>query len=163
MLPKQLWPIKAWTPQDHWRCPVLSGTKMLAADPLSSVSYERGLYVLDLHQWALGNHDPVVGSPVVLSWTITYQVQPARPAVLKILWPSHLAITIWPLSESILMLAHFFCFQHQLHLTVPLPPNIAHPLQAALYRDNQCYSLHLSVVFVSWLINVQYMHVLCTE
>lgn len=42
VLPKQLWPIKACTPQDLLRCLVVSGTKKLAADPLSPVSCEAG-------------------------------------------------------------------------------------------------------------------------
>ncbi len=42
LLPKQPWPIVAWTPLDPWRCAVVSGTKMLAADPLSLVSWEVG-------------------------------------------------------------------------------------------------------------------------
>jgi len=29
LLPKQPWPVKAWTPLDPWRCAVVSGTKML--------------------------------------------------------------------------------------------------------------------------------------
>ena len=37
-----LWPINAWTPQDPWRCVVVSGTKTLAADSLSPVSCEVG-------------------------------------------------------------------------------------------------------------------------
>lgn len=32
LLAKSLWPIKAWTPQDVWRCAVVPGTKMLATD-----------------------------------------------------------------------------------------------------------------------------------
>lgn len=35
LVPKQPWPIKLWTPLDPSRCSVVSGTKMLAADPLS--------------------------------------------------------------------------------------------------------------------------------
>ena len=40
--PKQLWPVKAWTPQDLWMCPLVSGTKILAADHLCPVSYKVG-------------------------------------------------------------------------------------------------------------------------
>jgi len=42
LLPKQPWPVKARTPLDPWRYVVVSGTKMLAADPLSPVSCEVG-------------------------------------------------------------------------------------------------------------------------
>ena len=35
-----LWPTEAWTLQDLWRCPVVSGTEMLAADPVSCVAVD---------------------------------------------------------------------------------------------------------------------------
>lgn len=39
LLPKQLLFIEAWTPKE---CPVVSGTKILVADPLSSTNCEVG-------------------------------------------------------------------------------------------------------------------------
>lgn len=38
MLPKQHWTIEAQSPQDPCKCPVVSGTRTLAAESLSSVS-----------------------------------------------------------------------------------------------------------------------------
>ncbi len=67
LLPKQPWPVEAWTPLDPWRCAVVSGTKMLAADTLSPVSCEEEppwiRLVFSSHpsdawlDWDLGNSD----------------------------------------------------------------------------------------------------------
>lgn len=40
--------VEAWTPGAPWRCAVVSGTDVLAADPLSPVSCEWGLRGSDL-------------------------------------------------------------------------------------------------------------------
>lgn len=42
MPPKQFRPVKAWTLQDLWRCPVVSDTKTLAEDLLNRASCELG-------------------------------------------------------------------------------------------------------------------------
>lgn len=44
LLPKQLWSVEAQTPLDPWRCVVVSGTKMLAPDPLSPVGLPGGAF-----------------------------------------------------------------------------------------------------------------------
>ncbi len=55
-----------------------------------------------MHQWALATRDPVAGhhcpflEPLLID---TDHCRPTRAAVLEMLWPSHLAITIWPLSN----------------------------------------------------------------
>lgn len=65
VLPKQLWSIKALTPQDFLRGLVETGTQTLAADPLSPVSRRMGLPKISLvfptkstdaqSDWDLGN------------------------------------------------------------------------------------------------------------
>lgn len=45
LLPKQLWSVEAQTPLDLWRCVVVSGTKMLAPDPLSPVGLPGGAFM----------------------------------------------------------------------------------------------------------------------
>lgn len=40
LLPKQHWPVEAWTLPDLIRCPVVSGINTLAADPSSYLGYE---------------------------------------------------------------------------------------------------------------------------
>ena len=67
LLPKQPKPVEAWTPVDPWRCAVVSGTKVLAADPLRTVSCEEEApwirlvcptYPTDVRSdWDLGNLD----------------------------------------------------------------------------------------------------------
>ena len=61
-----------------------------------------------MQQWALATHDPVAGSPLFLPWTTFDRYQPQQNGnalqelqFLEMLRPSCLAITIWPLSNSL--------------------------------------------------------------
>ncbi len=93
LLPKQPWPVEAWTPLDPWRCAVVSGTKMLAANPLSPVSWEVGPpwmgLVCSAHptdawlDWDLGNYDA----------KSTPQARCCAPQTIFALW--HGALSCW--------------------------------------------------------------------
>lgn len=81
--------------------------------------------------------------------TTPCQEHPTRAAVLEMLWPSCLAITIWPFVKvtPILMVAHFFLLlTHRLQgQSVPLLPNISNPLSSAIVmRYSMLFTLPVS-------------------
>lgn len=54
-----------------------------------------------MHQWAFAAHDFVVSSPPFLLWS-TFERSPlTRALVLEMLWLNRLAITSWPLANSL--------------------------------------------------------------
>ena len=101
LLSKQPWPVKAWTPVDPWRYTVVSGTKMLAADPLS-VNCEVGPPWIGLltHRRSIGLRS---GDP---DWSAAIQPHMQQTAMHCAIW--HLSIrTSWRCSHPVVEPSHF--------------------------------------------------------
>lgn len=126
MLPEQLRPAKAWTLQDLWRCPVVSGIKTLAVGPLS-LDFLARIWCRICLTWSMFSvHSPshwYFGNksfPTLYSWEPNIAVYlPAYSFMLYIITPSTCLpgccslLSVWdsasvPVSLSLcLFLLHF--------------------------------------------------------